>query len=110
MNRFDKLSSHIDFHNLSDDSIPVSPISPEEDLPPEYCTYKDEGCELFPACLECPLPQCALELTWRQVKESKTTRNQEIRRCYIQEKKSVAELMQLFHVSLRTIRRALKDN
>jgi hypothetical protein len=41
MNRFDKFSSNIGFHNLSDDSIPVAPISPEEDLPPEYCTYKE---------------------------------------------------------------------
>lgn len=31
---------------------------PEEDPPPEYCSYPDEGCELAPACLDCHLPLC----------------------------------------------------
>ncbi len=30
----------------------------EPDLKPEYCHYRDEGCEYAKACLECPFPQC----------------------------------------------------
>ncbi len=28
------------------------------DLPPEYCHYRDEGCDLAGFCLNCPLPIC----------------------------------------------------
>jgi len=28
----------------------------EPDLPPEYCHYRDEGCEFLDSCLNCPLP------------------------------------------------------
>jgi len=28
------------------------------DLPPEYCHYRDEGCEFATSCLNCPFPQC----------------------------------------------------
>ena len=30
----------------------------DPDLKPEFCHYKDEGCEYAPSCLECPYPQC----------------------------------------------------
>ena len=30
----------------------------ELDLPPEYCRYRDEGCELADSCLNCPLSKC----------------------------------------------------
>jgi len=30
----------------------------DPDLKPEYCHYKDEGCEYARSCLECPYPQC----------------------------------------------------
>ena len=29
----------------------------EIDLPPEFCRYRDEGCELAESCLDCPFPQ-----------------------------------------------------
>lgn len=28
------------------------------DALPEFFTYRDEGCEVSPSCLRCPLPQC----------------------------------------------------
>ena len=28
---------------------------------PEFTQYRDEGCEVNPACLTCPLPQCIYE-------------------------------------------------
>jgi len=33
----------------------------EPDLPPEFCRYRDEGCELADSCLNCPFPQCIYE-------------------------------------------------
>ena len=33
-------------------------LETEADLPPEYCHYKDEGCELAKSCLNCPFPGC----------------------------------------------------
>ncbi len=30
----------------------------ELDLPPEYCHYRDEGCEFADSCLNCPLTEC----------------------------------------------------
>jgi len=30
----------------------------ELDLPPEYCQYRDEGCEFADSCLNCSLPKC----------------------------------------------------
>ena len=30
----------------------------ELDLPPEYCHYRDEGCEFADSCLDCPFPKC----------------------------------------------------
>ncbi len=31
------------------------------DPPPEYCLYRDEGCELAPSCLNCPFPLCVYD-------------------------------------------------
>ena len=28
------------------------------ELLPERYPYRDEGCEVSPSCLKCPLPQC----------------------------------------------------
>ena len=29
---------------------------------PEYLHYRDDGCEIAPKCLECPLPACRYDL------------------------------------------------
>ncbi len=31
------------------------------DLPPEYCHYHDEGCELAASCLECTFARCVYD-------------------------------------------------
>lgn len=77
------------------------------DLPPEFCRYRDEGCELAPSCLNCPLPQCVEDIPWGRLKLIKGLRDREIRRQYTEEKKTVAELAQNFHISTRTVHRAL---
>ena len=31
------------------------------DLPPEYCHYRDEGCDLAGSCLNCPFTECVCD-------------------------------------------------
>lgn len=80
---------------------------PESDLKPEYCQYRDEGCEYAKACLECPFPNCLYDEPHGRQRWMKNTRNKEVQRLYDQGKK-VKELAAIFGVSLRTIQRALK--
>jgi hypothetical protein len=48
-----------------------------EDLLPEHVRYRDEGCELFPSCLSCPLPQCRYDGPERR-QMAKELRNEEV--------------------------------
>ena len=77
------------------------------DLKPEYCHYKDEGCEYAPSCLECPYPQCLYDEPGGRQRWLKETRNKEINKLFNAGWK-VKELALLFGVSQRTIQRALK--
>ncbi len=77
------------------------------DLKPEYCHYRDEGCEYAKACLECPFPQCLYDEPRGRQRWMKHTRNKEIKRLFNSGKK-VKELAILFGLSQRTIQRALK--
>ena len=35
---------------------------PREDALPEHLHYRDGGCDLFAACLTCPLPHCRYDV------------------------------------------------
>jgi len=80
----------------------------EPDLLPEYCRYRDEGCDLFDSCLNCPLPQCIYDQPRGRQQWQKRLRNREIYRLFIDEGKEVEELALIFDTSRRTIQRALK--
>jgi len=80
----------------------------EPDLPPEFCRYRDEGCELADSCLNCPFPQCIYEQPRGKQRWLKKARDREISRLFKCKGKSVKELAQIFGVSQRTIQRALK--
>ncbi len=88
--------------------------SPEEtdvtgmDLPPEYCHYHDEGCDLADSCLECPFPQCIYDLPGGRQHWLKRLRAREMARLFTSHRKGLKELADLFGVSRRTVRRALK--
>jgi hypothetical protein len=79
----------------------------ERDLPPEYCRYKDEGCEYARACLDCPFPQCLYDEPRGRQRWLKDLRNREINRLY-EAGKNVRELAVMFDVSDRTIQRAVR--
>ena len=82
----------------------------ESDLPPEYCQYRDEGCELAESCLNCPFPQCVYDEPRGKQRRQKKLRNSEIARLFSDESKEVKELATIFGVSQRTIQRALKSS
>ncbi len=78
------------------------------DLPPEYCRYRDEGCEFADSCLNCSLPQCVYEQSRGRQHWLKRLREREMIRLFISKGKGVKELAAMFGVSQRTVQRALK--
>ncbi len=82
--------------------------SEELDLPPEYCHYHDEGCELADSCLNCPFARCIYDEPRGKQRWLKRLRAKEMARLFTTEGKGVKELAQMFDVSQRTVQRALK--
>ena len=80
------------------------------DLLPEYCHYRDDGCELSHSCLDCPFPQCIYDLPGGRQHWLKKLRDREIVRLFCAESKGVKELALMFGLSQRTIQRALKSS
>ena len=77
----------------------------EPDLPPEYCHYKDEGCEFLDSCLNCPLPQCLYDEPRGKQRWLKELRNRQIERLY-RDGWKISELALMLGLSRRTIQRA----
>lgn len=88
-------------------------MSPRKSVPtidslPEQFTYRDNGCEVSPSCLECPLPACKYDdptAYYRQIRES---RDREIIDAKRVEGKSVSQIASHFGLSQRTIHRVLE--
>ena len=78
------------------------------DLPPEYCHYRDEGCDLADSCLNCPLPRCIYDQAGGKQRWLKRSRDREIMRLAGIQGKGVKELAMMFRLSQRTVQRALK--
>ena len=94
-----------------DDGVEIARVEATEhepDLPPEYCHYRDEGCEFADSCLNCPFPQCLYEQPRGRQRWLKELRNREISRLF-GEGWGVKELALLLGLSQRTIQRALKS-
>ena len=84
--------------------------SVELDLPPEYCHYRDDGCDLADSCLNCPFPKCIYEETGGRRRWLKGLRDREMVKLFNTEGKGIKELALIFGVSRRTVQRALKGN
>jgi hypothetical protein len=78
------------------------------DLPPEYCQYRDEGCEFAQSCLNCHLPVCVYDEPGGKQRLLKRRRAAEMARLFTIGGKNIGELSQIFGVSSRTVQRALK--
>ena len=84
-------------------------IGGELDLLPEQIEWRDQGCEFYPACLNCPLPRCVEDEPRGQQRlrmSARKKRMEELRRLG----RSVKEIAELFGVSRRTVQRALHNN
>ena len=98
---------------LQKSSLLGTPV--ELDLPPEYCRYRDEGCELATAylgrqsrCSKCPFPKCIYEEPRGKQRWLKRLRDEEIVRQFTSGGKGIKELALIFNISQRTVQRALK--
>lgn len=78
------------------------------DLPPEYCHYQDEGCDLAISCLNCPFPRCVYEENGGRQRLLKGLRDRKICRLFTTGGKGVTELSLMFGISRRTVQRILK--
>ena len=81
----------------------------EPDLPPEYCHYRDEGCEFSDSCLNCPFLQCLYDEPRGKQRWLKELRDKQIAKLLSGGGWGVKELALLFGLSQRTIQRALKS-
>jgi hypothetical protein len=101
--------------NTLTNEISVNAMEPEQeeteqaerDSLPEYCQYKDEGCEYAKSCLDCPFPQCLYDEPRGRQRWLKELRNKEINRLF-EAGRNVRELAAMFDVSERTVQRAVK--
>ncbi len=80
----------------------------ELDLPPEYCRYRDEGCDLADSCLNCPFIKCIYDEPGGKQRWLKRRRAREMARLFTTGGKGIKELALMFGVSQRTVQRALK--
>jgi len=78
------------------------------DLPPEYCRYRDEGCEFTDSCLNCPFEKCIYDEPRGRQRYIKRLRAKEIARLFTTGGKGIKELALMFGLSQRTVQRALK--
>jgi len=78
-------------------------------LLPDQVEWRDKGCALHPACLECPLPRCIEEEPRGKQKRRLQTRAE-----HMAEMKhrgiETGEIALAFGVSLRTVQRALQKH
>ena len=85
---------------------------PREDALPEALItqgrYRDDGCDLFVACLSCPLPQCRYDVAGGARAMLNRVRDDEIRYQRRELAVPLDEIARRFRISRRTVFRALR--
>ena len=79
------------------------------DALPEYSEYADNGCDLYPSCLSCPLPRCRYDEPGGAAAMLRTGRDASILRMSRLEGVTIDDLARAFGVSRRTIFRVLHN-
>ena len=87
-------------------SLRTGPRLVREDALPEHIHYRDDGCDIHPHCLTCPLPRCRYEEPGGLRALLNHDRDRRIR-ALRRHGMCVEQLAQAFHVSRRTVFRAL---
>ena len=78
------------------------------DALPEYTSYNDTGCDLYPSCLSCPLPRCRYDDPGGAAAMLREGRDASIIRLHRKEHVAVEQLATMFGLSRRTIFRVLR--
>ena len=78
------------------------------DALPEHQEYRDEGCDLFASCLACPLRRCRYDVPGGVRALLNRERDHQIRVMRDTSGLCVDEIAARFHVSRRTVFRALQ--
>jgi len=81
---------------------------PWEDGLPEQMHFPDDGCDLHPRCLSCPLPRCKYDDPVGVRRSLTLARDEEIMRLRVGEGLSINALASRFGLSRRTIFRILR--
>ena len=79
------------------------------DTLPERYPYRDDGCQVSPSCLHCPLPKCKYDDPGWYQRQLRQRRDLAIRRARRAQGLTVPQLSQLFGVSQRTVFRAIQS-
>jgi hypothetical protein len=112
LSEMDEMEAGVPLDEKSDEKRPDLPAFQSSegtaDRPPEYCRYRDEGCDLSGSCLDCPFPNCVYEEHGGRQQWVKKLRAREMARLFTTRGKSIKELALIFGVSQRTVQRALK--
>ena len=80
---------------------------PLMDRLPELIIYQDNGCDLHPSCLTCPLPRCRYDDPGWLQREERGQRDTEVLKLRAKQSLPVPELAARFGVSTRTVHRIL---
>ena len=84
--------------------------TPLVDQMPELYPYRDDGCELSPSCLNCPLPRCKYDDPGWIQRERRRKRDAAVLKARHHDRLTVPQLAQRFRVSERTVFRILGRN
>ena len=77
---------------------------PKTDALPEFQVYRDDGCEVSPSCLRCPLPVCKYDDPGMLSRARRRQRDTQVKELLARDI-PVAEVAQRSGVGLRTIAR-----
>jgi len=75
---------------------------------PEHYQYQDDGCEVSPSCLRCPLPKCKYDDPGWLKRRARRQRDERIFRLWHDDHVSIEELAQRFGLSPRSVFRVLQ--
>ncbi len=84
--------------------------TPLVDRVPELYPYRDDGCELSPSCLNCPLPRCKYDDPGWLQRERRSKRDRAVLDARRRRDLTVPQLAERFGVSERTVFRILSRN
>lgn len=90
------------------DGAPALPLVERRDALPEHMSYRDEGCELAPRCLDCPLPRCKYDEPGGARRLVTERRDEALVETWRRERPPIHELARRYGISRRSVFRILR--